>query len=117
MDKIEERLHDTSKNCFECYEAWAKNKKDVDTREKLQEAIHELRRVASRLEIELATSERDEMTKRPLPIPPHRDAQRGKRSNKNEADGNVDPATVEVKKKSSPRGKGRSGPAKKSASN
>lgn len=83
MDKIEQRLHDSSKNCFECYEAWAKDKKNVDAREKLQESVHELRRVASRLEIELAISERDEMTQKPIPIPPHRDANRKSRKDDN----------------------------------
>lgn len=76
MDEIEKRLRDTSDTCFTCYEAWLKNKKDPGAREALLEAVHEVRKVASRLEIELAVSERDEMTQRPIPIPPHRDAQR-----------------------------------------
>jgi hypothetical protein len=76
MDQIEERLRETSEKCFNCYETWQQNKKSSDAREALQEAIHELRKVASRLEIELAISERDEMAQKPIPIPPHRDAKR-----------------------------------------
>lgn len=76
MDEIEKRLREGSENCYNCYEAWKKSQKDSVARESLQEAIHELRKIASRLEIELAISERDEMAQRPIPIPPHRDAQR-----------------------------------------
>lgn len=76
MDEIEKRLREGSEHCFNCYEAWKKNQKDAAAREALMEAIHELRKIASRLEIELAVSERDEMAQRPIPIPPHRDAQR-----------------------------------------
>ncbi len=76
MDEIEKRLREGSENCYNHYEAWKKNQKDSAAREALQESIHELRKIASRLEIELAISERDEMAQRPIPIPPHRDAQR-----------------------------------------
>lgn len=74
MDEIEKRLRETSDNCFKSYEAWRKDQKNGSARESLQDAIHELRKVASRLEIELATSERNEMAQKPIPIPPHRDA-------------------------------------------
>ncbi len=76
MDEIEKRLREGSENCYNCYETWRKDKKDSKAIESLQEAIHELRKIASRLEIELAISERDDMAQRPIPIPPHRDAQR-----------------------------------------
>ena len=76
MDEIETRLRETSETCFNCYEAWQKDKKKLPEREALIEAIHELRKVASRLEIELAVSERNEAVKNPIPVPPHRDAQR-----------------------------------------
>lgn len=76
MDEIEKRLREGSENCYNCYESWKNNQKDAGIREALQEAIHELRKIASRLEIELAISERDEMAQKPIPIPPHRDAQR-----------------------------------------
>ncbi|MCC6598123.1 MAG: hypothetical protein IT559_04990 [Alphaproteobacteria bacterium] len=74
MDEIEQRLRESADHCFKCYEAWRKNEKDAPIREALQDAVHELRKVASRVEIELAVSERKEMAQRPIAIPPHRDA-------------------------------------------
>lgn len=74
MDEVEKRLRETSDNCFKAYEVWSKDQKNGSARENLQESIHELRKVASRLEIELAVSERNEMAQKPIPIPPHRDA-------------------------------------------
>ncbi len=76
MDEIEKRLRETSETCFTSYEAWRKDQKNGAARETLQDAVHELRKVASRLEIELAVSERNEMAQKPIPIPPHRDATR-----------------------------------------
>ena len=76
MDEVKERLEKTGAECLKAYEAWCGNKKDREAREAIHEAVHELRKVASRIEIELAVSERNEMTQRPIPIPPHRDANR-----------------------------------------
>lgn len=73
-DEIKQRLQETTADCVKCYEAWVKDNKDSAAREALQEAVHEVRKVASRLEIELAVSERDIMASKPIPIPPHRDA-------------------------------------------
>lgn len=75
-DDIKDRLTETSQSCIKSFEAWSANKKDKEAREALQEAIHELRKVSSRLEIELAISERNEMSSKPIPIPTHRDAQK-----------------------------------------
>ena len=72
MDEIEKRLRETADTCLECYKGWRGKEKDSKIREDLQEAVHELRKVASRLEIEMAVSERGEMSEKPLPIPPHR---------------------------------------------
>jgi hypothetical protein len=47
-------------------------KRDPKAQEALQVAIHELRKVASRLEIDVAVSERDQMAARHIPIPSHR---------------------------------------------
>ncbi len=90
MDDIQKRLKETSDSCLESYEKWTGSKKDSDAREALRESIHEVRKVASRLEIEMAVSERDEAGVKPLPVPPHR-------SYKNKAaqgqdDGNRQPA-------------------------
>ena len=76
MDEIETRLKEAAEDCIKAYESWNKQKKNHEAREKLQEATHELRKVAARLEIEIAVSERDDMTQRPIPIPPHRSSNR-----------------------------------------
>lgn len=88
MDEIEKRLRETSENCYNCYEDWLKNKKDQKAREALSSSVHELRKVASRLEIELAVSERDDVRQKPIPIPSHRDANRRPRDNGDDNRGN-----------------------------
>lgn len=76
MDDIEKRLRDAADNCIKHYSAWHKDKKLGADRDSLLESIHELRKVAARLEIDIAVSERTEMGARPLPIPPHRSSGR-----------------------------------------
>lgn len=76
MDDIKQRLHDTSEHCYKSYEAWAKDEKSKPAREELQMAIHELRKVASRLEIELAVSESANSSKSKIDIPHHRDSKK-----------------------------------------
>lgn len=71
-DEIKARLEETSATCVKTFVAWRDDEKNSKTREELQEAIHELRKVASRLEIELAVSERKNSTSKPIPIPAHR---------------------------------------------
>jgi hypothetical protein len=71
MDDIKQRLQDSTEACLKSYEAWD-DKKSTESRETLQDSIHELRKVASRLEIEIAISERENMSAKPLPIPSHR---------------------------------------------
>ena len=75
-DDISKRLKETASQCGEALDAWQANKKDGKAREALQEAVHELRKVSSRLEIELAISERDEMAQKPIPTPSHRDSKK-----------------------------------------
>ena len=77
MDEIEKRLSDASEACIKSYTAWRKDPKEGKNREDLMEAVHELRKVGARLEIEIAISERDEMAAKPIPIPPHRSSRRG----------------------------------------
>lgn len=74
-DEIKDRLQSCSDTCIKSYEAWRKDEKSGSAREALQESIHEIRKVASRLEIELAVSERDQMAQKPIPIPSHRNSQ------------------------------------------
>lgn len=77
MDEIQTRLQDASQNCLKAYAEWVGKKRDARAQEGLQVAIHELRKVASRLEIDLAVSERDQMTARHIPIPSHRAVKEG----------------------------------------
>ena len=92
MDDIEKRLKESSDNCVKHYEAWRKDQKDRKSREDLMEAVHELRKVAARLEIEMAISERDEMASRPIPIPPHRSSRkRPQGDDQNDGNGNSVP--------------------------
>lgn len=72
MEETQQRLKDAAEACIKAYDVWGGSKKNAEARERLQEAVHELRKVAARLEIEMASSERDEMTQRPLAVPPHR---------------------------------------------
>lgn len=72
MDEIKQRLEETGAACVTTYAAWRGDEKSSDTRADLLEAIHELRKVASRLEIELAISERNNTTSKPIPVPSHR---------------------------------------------
>lgn len=74
---IQARLKETSQNCLDAYDVWEKDKKDQKAQESLHASIHELRKVSSRLEIELAISEREKMTSKPLPIPSHRSTSKG----------------------------------------
>ncbi len=78
MSEIKKRLQESVDACLKSYEAWDADKKNVEARENLQEAIHDLRKVGSRLEIEIAISERDTMSAKPLPIPPHRSSSKAK---------------------------------------
>ena len=108
MDEIEQRLRETADACIKSYESWRAKEKDSNTREALQEAVHELRKVASRLEIEIAISERGEMSEKPLPIPPHRSSRRGRTESILDDDdnvGNADPSSAQGQQ----RGGGRSG--------
>lgn len=77
MDDIKKRLKDTTDACLKCYEAWD-DKKSTATREELQNSIHEVRKVASRLEIDIAINERETMNEKPLPIPSHRSNSKSK---------------------------------------
>lgn len=72
MDEIEKRLRESTDACIKSFEAWVKASKSLESREALMEAMHEVRKVVARVEIEIAVSERDRLGSRPIPIPPHR---------------------------------------------
>ena len=82
MDDIQKRLSETAAQCISSYEVWSSAKSDDEKRQAFSDAIHELRKVASRLEIEMAMSEREEQARKPIPIPTHR----ANRKNKKGAD-------------------------------
>lgn len=81
MDEIKQRLTDASQACIVRYEQWREKATDAAARESLLEAVHELRKVAARLEIELAVSERRQNNADPIPIPAHRASRRGYQEN------------------------------------
>lgn len=114
MEDTDKRLSETSAQCLAALEAWNKDRKDVKTRGELQESVHELRKVASRLEIEMAISERDAMAQKPIPIPSHRDSNR--KIDKNDDRGNRAPASEGGAPKRS-GGQRRGGPRKASSAN
>jgi hypothetical protein len=77
MEDIDQRLRESTDACIKSFENWSNKNKDTESRESLMEALHEVRKVLARVEIEIAISERDRLGSRPLPIPPHRSS-RGK---------------------------------------
>jgi len=78
MPEYKSRLEDTSKQCVDAYTTWSDDKKDSKKREALQDAIHDLRKVTSRLEIEIAIAERGNVSDNPIPIPTHRSQSKAK---------------------------------------
>ena len=54
MDEIEKRLRETTDACIKSFENWVKQSKNLESREGLMEAMHEVRKVISRVEIEIA---------------------------------------------------------------
>ncbi len=77
MEEIEQRLKETTQACIKSFENWVKQSKNLESREELMEAMHEVRKVVARVEIEIAISERDRLGSRPIPIPPHRSSLKG----------------------------------------
>ncbi len=86
MDEIEQRLRETTDAFIKSFENWVGEKKSLESREALMENMHEVRKVISRVEIEIAISERDRLGSRPIPIPPHR-SQRKRNENTDEMEG------------------------------
>lgn len=100
MDEIGQRLKESAEACYKSYEAWRKSEKDNGARTALQDAVHELRKIGSRIEIELAVSERNEMAQKPIPIPPHRDARGRHQSGPSDMDDDIGNAQNERPKQS-----------------
>ncbi len=103
------RFETTSKDCYDAYIVWKNAPQDIEARGTLNSCIHELRKVVSRFEIEVAVSERQDSRQKPLAAPAHKNADRRAQSAKqNEkkdnaaADSNA-PATDSPKKRKTPR--------------
>lgn len=113
---IQTRLKEASQNCLDAFVGWENKKQDSKAQEALHAAIHELRKVSSRLEIELAMSERDQLSSKPLPIPAHRSNMKSDPgpildgTSKKEKKGKDGPSLVQTKNK-------RRRPAKKNGAN
>jgi hypothetical protein len=71
-DETALRLQETAAKCLSSLDAWNKDLKDDKARETLLEAVHELRKVTSRLEIDIAMNDRKALNAKPLPIPEHK---------------------------------------------
>lgn len=69
---VEQRLQETAAVCLSSLTAWQKNLKCEDAREKLLEAVHDLRKVCARLEVDIAMNDRTATNSKPIPIPEHK---------------------------------------------
>lgn len=67
-----DRLKIVGAEVIKAFEAWTKKKKDHALTEAAMDSVHELRKVAARLEVELVMAERETQSAGPLPIPSHR---------------------------------------------
>ena len=79
---VTERLQESATSCLACLDAWNKDQKDTETREKLMESVHELRKVASRIEIDIAMAERVNTNAKRIPIPEHKSKMEKKKDQK-----------------------------------
>lgn len=67
-----QRLQETAAKCLSSLDAWNNDLTDENARETLQDAVHELRKVTSRLEIDIAMNDRKNTNAKPMPIPEHK---------------------------------------------
>ena len=76
-----QRLQETAAKCLSSLEKWNGDLNDNEAREALLDAVHELRKVTSRLEIDIAMNDRKATNSRPLPIPEHKSKMEKKAKN------------------------------------
>lgn len=67
-----QRLQETAAKCLSSLDTWNKDLKNTEAREDLLEAVHELRKVTSRLEIDIAMNDRKAVNAKPIPVPEHK---------------------------------------------
>lgn len=75
VDEVEARLRETARGCLAAYRAW-RQQPGQGSIQTLSDAVHDLRKVLARIEIDMSASRRDEQVARPIPIPAHRAARR-----------------------------------------
>lgn len=67
-----QRLQEAAAKCLSTLDAWNKDLANNDAREALLETVHELRKVTSRLEIDIAMNDRKALNAKPIPVPEHK---------------------------------------------
>jgi len=75
VDETEARLRETARGCLAAYRTW-RQQPGQGSVQALSDAVHDLRKVLARIEIDMSVSRRDEQVARPIPIPAHRAARR-----------------------------------------
>ncbi|WP_431856212.1 hypothetical protein [Azospirillum sp.] len=75
VDETEARLRETARGCLAAYRTW-RQQPGQGSIQALSDAVHDLRKVLARIEIDMSVSRRDEQVARPIPIPAHRAARR-----------------------------------------
>ena len=75
VDEVEARLRETARGCLAAYRTW-RQQPGTGSVQSLSDAVHDLRKVLARIEIDMSASRRDEQVARPIPIPAHRAARR-----------------------------------------
>ena len=82
MSELKQRLQNASAACVDAYEAWQNDVKNDVAREKLMDTVHELRKVSSRLEIEIALNDRKNTNAKRIPIPEHKSKMENRKDQK-----------------------------------
>ncbi|MEI6560234.1 MAG: hypothetical protein WCO00_17690 [Rhodospirillaceae bacterium] len=78
VDAVEGRLRETARSCLVAYRGWRQMPGETSI-QGLNDAVHELRKVLARIEIDLSASRREEPGLRPIPVPSHRAARQQQR--------------------------------------
>ncbi|MEI6986679.1 MAG: hypothetical protein WCK65_11165 [Rhodospirillaceae bacterium] len=73
VDAVEARLRETARGCLVAYRGWRLASGEASILS-LNDAVHNLRKVLARIEIDMSANRRDEPSLRPIPIPQHRAA-------------------------------------------
>ncbi len=75
VDEVEARLRETARGCLSTYRAW-RQQPGQGSIQTLSDAVHDLRKVLARIEIDMSANRREEQVAQPIPIPVHRAARR-----------------------------------------